>query len=57
MTAEQKEQHRPGTLRYQDQSGTWQVTAPHSPMYSTATMLATEYWDSKTEQWKPILWD
>jgi hypothetical protein len=34
--------HRPGSLRYRDSEGNWQVAEPHSPMFSTVTMLATQ---------------
>ena len=43
-----------GALRYKDADGHWTVTEPHHPMYSTTTMLATEWWDSKTEEWRKI---
>lgn len=52
-----RETHRPGTLRHQNHSGEWVVTSPGNPLYSTATMAATQYWDSTTEQWREILWD
>ena len=46
-----------GALRYKDEDGYWRVTEPHDPMYSTATMVATEWWDSKAEEWRPIFDD
>lgn len=44
-----------GALRYKDVTGEWVYTNPHSPMYSTATMLATEYWGGSA--WLPIFED
>ena len=47
---------RPGALRYRcSRTGEWIVTNPRSPLYSTATMLATEYYDSTAQQWK-LIW-
>lgn len=43
---------RAGALRYsKDDGGEWVCANPHDPLYSTVTMLATEYWD---EDWKKI---
>lgn len=35
-----------------EESGTWRCANPHDPMYSTVTMLATEYWVRGV--WLPI---
>lgn len=45
------ESHPPGTLRYKDKDGALHVTCPHDPMYSTVTMLATEYWSPTARAW------
>jgi hypothetical protein len=52
-----KEEHPSGTVRHQKDDGEWIVAEPHHPLYSVATMFATEYWDSKAEAWKPIYED
>ncbi len=52
-----KEDHPAGTVRHQKDDGEWVVAEPHHPLYSMATMFATEYWDAKTEAWKPIYED
>lgn len=44
----------PGTIRHQKDDGEWVVAEPHHPLYSLATMFATEYWDAKARQWEPI---
>ena len=46
---------RAGSLRYKGSDGQWIVASPHASLYSTATMVATEYWDPKTQEWWPIL--
>ena len=46
-------EHPPGSLRYL-RDGEWVVVSPHQPMYSTATMLATEWWDVRNGWWRPI---
>lgn len=44
---------RPGALRYKDANGQWQHANPRDLMYSTVTMLATEYWEPQCG-WKLI---
>ena len=44
----------PGTLRARDEQGKWMVAKPHDPMYSTVTMIATEFWDAEAQNWRPI---
>ena len=56
MTCERSD-WRPGALRYKSQDGLWVVTEPHDAMYSTATMVATEWWDVTSQAWRPILED
>ena len=46
-----------GALRHKAEDGNWHVTEPHDLMYSTATMLATEYWDTKRGEWRKIFED
>lgn len=48
---------RAGALRYKGADGVWVVTEPQDPMYSTAIMVATEYWDTEAKKWRPILDD
>jgi len=48
-----EENYAGGTVRHKD-GESWKVTSPREQMYSTALMLATEFWDSKTSTWKPI---
>lgn len=48
------QQHRPGTLRYFREDGEEVITSPGNPLYSTATMCATEYWSVEEACWKPI---
>lgn len=55
--SEQRTDWRPGSLRYMDADGAWIVTEPHSIMFSSAIMVATEYWDSKAQQWRSIMGD
>lgn len=55
--SEQHTDWRPGALRYKGADGVWIVTEPHSAMYSTATMVATEFWDSAAQRWRVILED
>lgn len=42
---------RPGALRAK-QDGQWITANPHDPLFSTVTMIATEYYDG--EAWQPI---
>lgn len=46
---QQREEYRPGTVRYRDKyaGGEWHAVAPQSPYYSSAIMIATEYWSEK----------
>ena len=48
---------RPGALRYKGADGVWVVTEPRDSMYSTATMVATEWWDGQRQEWRQILED
>lgn len=49
---------RPGSLRFKDpNTGAWVEVGPHNPMYSTATMIATEYWNAEAQEWLPIFDD
>lgn len=45
---------RAGALRYQKETGEWICANPHDSLYSTVTMLATEYWE---DEWKKIVDD
>lgn len=50
--------HKPraGALRYQDTpDGPWTTANPGDLMFSTVTMLATEYWNGT--EWEPIYTD
>ena len=47
--------YRPGSLMYVDDDGKQQIAQPHSPMFSTVTMLATHYWGR--DRWEPIYED
>lgn len=48
---------RPGALRYTVfETGQVIVAEPCDTLYSTITMVATEFWDSKLKRWVPI-WD
>jgi hypothetical protein len=43
---------QPGAVRYFDEErNTWQCANPRDMMFSTVTMLATEYW---ADSWRPI---
>lgn len=55
--SQQHNDWRPGALRYKSADGVWVVTEPRDSMYSTATMVATEWWDSKQQKWRPIIDD
>lgn len=46
--------YREGSIRYQDETGLWHVAEPNSPMFSTVSLIATEYWCTQTGTWKPI---
>lgn len=35
---------RPGALRFRDESGDWVCANPGDPLFSTVTMLATDYY-------------
>lgn len=43
--------HPPGTVRHKA-GQVWVVTSPGSPLYSTATMCATEFWTGV--EWRSI---
>ena len=43
-----------GTVRHQKDDGTWVVAEPHHPLYSMATMVATEHWDEGERRWKSL---
>lgn len=49
-------QPRPGALRYKDEAGEWQYVNPQDPLFSTVTMVATEYWNPAAG-WVPIFED
>jgi hypothetical protein len=52
------EDHPAGTIRYRrDGEADYTVCSPHNVMYSTATMLATEYWDVARKEWVKIFED
>jgi hypothetical protein len=52
----ESETWRAGSLRHWDEvKSEWVVTEPGSPWFSTATMLATEYW--KDGEWVKIFED
>lgn len=60
MTTEQQpaQTYMDGTVRWQPlNSGHWVTSEPGNPYHTTALMLATQRWDSKTGQWKDIVWD
>ena len=46
-----KELHPPGTVRHKA-GPHWIVTSPGEPLYSTATMCATEFWTGV--EWRSI---
>ena len=50
-------QPRAGSIRYTDDSGTVHVAHPREIMYSTVTMLATEFWCEDKGCWLPIFDD
>ncbi len=52
--SDQRQDWRPGALRHKDADGVWVVTEPRDAMYSTATMVATEFWDFASQQWRVI---
>ena len=39
-----EERYPAGALKWRSGDGHTYITFPHQPMYSTATMLAREYW-------------
>jgi hypothetical protein len=43
---------RPGALRFTDAQGRVQEVNPRDMMYSTVSMLATEFWDGV--MWKAV---
>lgn len=45
---------KPGALRFQNPDGSYQEYNPGHRMYSTAIMVATEYWDPDDSVWKKI---
>lgn len=58
VSADPPESWPAGTVRYPDETGNygaWVTASPHSPHYSTATMLATEFWNARTHSWESIL--
>lgn len=44
---------RPGTVRA-NLGGKLRAYSPHDALYSTATMVATEFWCEETKTWRPI---
>lgn len=52
-----KEEHPAGTVRHQKDDGEWIVAEPHHPLYSLATMFATQHWDVERRKWVPIFDD
>lgn len=46
---------RPGSLRHKSPEDEWVVTEPGSMWYSTASMLAIEYWNGS--EWRKIVED
>lgn len=49
------EKLRPGTLRYFDAEGVERRASPGDALYSTVTMVATEFWDVTRGEWRAIL--
>lgn len=49
-----KGSHPAGSLRINRPGEKVVVATPHSPWYSTVSMLANEFWDQKTDSWQPI---
>lgn len=39
---------RPGAVRYKNDDGEWVHANPHDLLFSTVTMLATQYWKPDT---------
>jgi hypothetical protein len=37
---------RPGAMRFKDKDGEWVCANPGDVMFSTVTMMATEFWDT-----------
>ncbi|AJD82944.1 hypothetical protein PJWF_00050 [Achromobacter phage JWF] len=55
-TTEDRPRH--GTLRYTDQkTGQVSTAAPGTVWFSTYTMIAQEYWDSKEQKWVDLYKD
>ena len=50
--SDSKTDYPTGTLRARRPDGTYMIASPHDMMYSTVTMLATDYW--KDGSWHPI---
>lgn len=44
---------RAGAVRYKGSDGNWITVSPDQPLYSTATMVAQEYWENGA--WVPVL--
>lgn len=42
-----------GALRYRNEEGFWNYANPGDSLYSTVTMVATQYW-SEEKGWLPI---
>jgi len=51
-----KETHPAGAVRHK-RDGEWVVTSPGDAMYSTAIMLAVEYWNIDRGEWVLIFED
>lgn len=47
---------RAGAVRYKDtySGGDYHIVEPGNYMYSTALMVAEEFWSEKDDQWMPI---
>jgi len=43
---------RDGAQRFRNEDGTWVCSNPGDPLFSTVTMMATEYYSYN--RWKPI---
>lgn len=43
-----------GTVRHQRDDGAWVIAEPHHPLYSMATMVATEHWDEGERRWRRL---
>lgn len=49
-----QEDYRPGTVRFKGSDGAWITVSPYQPLYSTAIMVALEFWHSESKTWKAI---